>query len=215
MADDAAAVADLLGRRLDEVYAKGTDATPIFVALRAYVDASPAEAATHIRAYLDHRFDEQLLQHELDAPDDPAYVAELQRWLVGASQFLRPELSEFAKSLFEALLLDIRAVQEGRGIRLHKGAPYHNLGVAELLQNDLDGAHDYFILAALEDALIASNWDEGAAAAMLRAYWNGDVELPRVSVLAKHAAEYDKKGDGRHALVFRNPELLLMLHRPA
>ena len=48
--------------------------------------------------------------------------------------------------------MDLRGLQQLKSFRLHKGATYYNLGLTRLLQEDPDAAHDYFVLATLEDA---------------------------------------------------------------
>ena len=106
--------------------------------------------------------------------------------------------------------MDIRGLQQLKSFRLHKGATYYNLGLTRLLQEDPDAAHDYFVLATLEDALLDTNWQAGPAATMLDANWNREVELRRVAELARRARDYPK--DRQHLIVW-NPELLLMLER--
>jgi hypothetical protein len=86
------------------------------------------------------------------------------------------------------------------------------LGMAKVLQNDREEAHDYFVLAALEDAMLDDNWRASPAATMLNAHWNGLVEFEHVADLAQRASGYD---DEQRRIVVWNPELLLMLERAA
>src|SRR5206468_2566908 len=115
-----------------------------------------------------------------------------------------------AEDLYVLLLRNVRSWQEA-STRIHKGTPYHMLGMAKVLQDQREAAHDYFVLAALEDALLGGSWQGGPAASMLGAQWNRDVEFDLVGQLAAKASEYS--GEMEHVVVW-NPELLLMADRP-
>jgi hypothetical protein len=178
---------------------------------RALADERPAEVFQLALAILEARFQTLIRLQRYEYPTEPRYIWELERWNIAGLAFLRPDYAGLAETMYARMLLLIREAQEASDSRLHKGTPYHMLGYAELLRNETVEAHEYFILAAFEDALISENWQEGPAARMLSAQWNADAEFDQVAELARLAA---KTGERARILVW-NPELLLMEKRVA
>ena len=77
-------IAGLLGSVLDAAFAEGWVPAPTITGLRELIDLNPPEALTHIRTYLDERWDKELRDRDLEGPLDvrPEQVGSAGRGLV-------------------------------------------------------------------------------------------------------------------------------------
>jgi hypothetical protein len=95
----------------------------------------------------------------VDVTQDPL-DAHIRVWNLMGDLVLRSGQPTFARDLFAALLRELRTLQATRG-RVHKGTPYHQIGVSMLASGDRLGAEAYFIFATVEDLVLVQG-DVGA-----------------------------------------------------
>jgi hypothetical protein len=215
-------VDELLGPRADEFFEQtGIAAVPPKLAqeFRDLVDVSPVPTFEQALNYLEGRFlgwggEPPLLMSATDL----RYLQEIERWNIAGLAFLRSEYANLASIFYERLLLHVRGLQGLARKRLHKGTPYHMLGVSKVMAQQLSEARDYFTLAAFEDALLSEDWRSAPAATMLApsawnlATWSSDVGLGRVQELVNRARSFGNETE-REWVVVSNPELLLLIDR--
>jgi histone H3/H4 len=80
-----------------------------------------------------------------------------------AGTFLRKGHYDLAENIYNLLLTKIYAIQDESNIRIHKGAHYYNIGLADILQNKLQEALKNDILAYIEDVFTArTNYENDA-----------------------------------------------------
>jgi hypothetical protein len=219
---DETRIAALLGPGADEFFSQTGLAgvpTDLALAFRDLADANPIPTFEQAFTYLEERFLEWVPEPpRLTSATDLQYLQEIERWNIAGMAYMRSEYANLASIFYERLLLHVRGLQEVTSTRLHKGTPYHMLGVSKVLTQQLSDARDYFILAAFEDALISDDWRRAPAATMLapsawnNATWNADLGLASVQRLVNRAESFTDDSERKKVVVW-NPELLLLIDR--
>jgi hypothetical protein len=142
---DETTVADLLGPDADEFFRQtGVAAVPtdLAQAFREKVEVSPVPVFEQALTYLEERFLEWGLESppKLTSATDLQYLQEIERWNIAGLAFLRSEYANLASIFYERLLLHVRGLQEVISVRLHKGTPYHMLGLSKVMTQQLTAA---------------------------------------------------------------------------
>jgi hypothetical protein len=151
---------------------------------------------------------------KIDVGEDPL-DAHIHVWLAIGEAAIQSGQPTFGRDLFTALLAELRALQPTHG-RVHKGTPYHEIGVALLTMGDRAGAERYFTFAAIED-LISTHGDAAGldtpASQTLRAVYQRETDY--FEGLAAQLDDLQPPGVPipENTLKLENPELLFIESR--
>jgi hypothetical protein len=146
---------------------------------------------------------------EVNVGEDPL-DAHLRAWLATGEWAIQSGQPRFGRDLFTVLLLELRSLQPTHG-RVHKGTPYHEIGVALLTMGDLTGAERYFTFAAIEDLISTNNDAAGLdtpASQTLRAVYRRGRDY--FEELAARLGELSSTESVENELKLENPELLFI-----